>query len=52
MRAAHMNVRTYKLINRSECLALAARLREVAKSWVETFTAAKVKTDFQVHAWI
>ena len=44
-----MNVRAYKLINRSERQALAARLRGVAESWVEAFAATKVRTDLQVH---
>jgi hypothetical protein len=52
MTAAHMNVRVYKLINRSECQALASRLRPIAESWVEAFAATKVKTALQVHAGI
>jgi hypothetical protein len=47
-----MNVRAYKLINRSEGLALAGRLRAVAQSWAERCATTAVAVEVVAHAGI
>lgn len=45
-----MNVRAYKLINRSEGLALAARLQVIAQSWADRYATNGVTVEVTTHA--
>lgn len=45
-----MNVRAYKLINRSEGLALAARLQTIVQSWADRYATTPVVAEVTAHA--
>jgi hypothetical protein len=45
-----MHVRAYKLINRSEGLALAARLQAIAQSWADRYATTGVTAEVTAHA--